>query len=503
MLDSATPESHASLRTRLTGAVMVPLAALVILFCSITWWVTHDTEATTVDRVLVGSVRTLSLAYSAAPKDRLKLVPLVIHLLERRARPVVHYSIYRGRVAIAGDPAMAPPLDYRIDDRVIDRHTPATFQNAYRKTLLVRGYLDPADAASVTQAAYLRDGLLHGKPVRIATEIRRVPGDTRLVAIQIADYLDDRAAYEGRLRGEVMLGGMAVLLVSALLFWWAISWGLRPFFALTQQVESARHEPSLAFRLSLPTATPRETVPFVTAFNALMTRLERATESLRQFTANASHQMRTPLAVARVHLDVLDRLGPTSAEGRAALVDIPHAIDSLEQLLRQLIALARSEGQGGDAIEAFDLADLAAQVTGDRAALAPAHIDIGYDCAGNGPIPALGQPVLAAELLGNLLDNAIRYNRVGGSVMVRVSARLHGAVVEIEDDGPGIPQAERQKVWQRFYRLGGGNGAVGSGLGLPIVRALAERMGAEVVLSTGSSGRGLRATVCFLRPALL
>lgn len=494
---------HGSLRTRLTGAVMVPLAALVLIFGSVTWWVTHNTEADTVDRVLVGSVRTLSLVYNSDPADRQHLVPLAIHLLQRRARPVVHYSVYRGHRLLSGDPDLAPPPDYsEREDGVIDRHPPATFKNAYRQTNMVRGYIDPADAASVTQAAYLRNGVLRGKRVRIATEIRRARGEKGLVAIQIADILDDRAAYETSFLKQVVGVGLGVLLLSALLFWWAITWGLRPFSLLTQQVESARHEPSLTFRLAMPDSTPSEAVSFIAAFNGLMTRLEKATESLRQFTANASHQMRTPLALARVNLDVLDRYGPTSAQGRAALADLPHAIDSLEQLLRQLIVLARSEGQGGDAISLFDLADVVAQVTGERAARAPGHIDISYEKDGDGPIEALGQPMLAAQLIGNLLDNAIRYNRENGSVVVRVMAGRDGARVEIEDDGPGIAPADRDKVWERFYRVPGSSATTGSGLGLPIVRALADRIGAHVELNPGRGGRGVLATVLF-RAALI
>ncbi|RSU47250.1 ATP-binding protein [Sphingobium yanoikuyae] len=487
-----------SLRLRLTGAVMMPLTALVLVFSVITALVNHNTEADTVDRVLVGSVRTLSLAYNSPPADQKRLVPLVIHLLQRRARPVVHYSVYRGDRLVAGDPSLKPPADYRADwDGVTDRHPPATFKNAYRKTPLVRGYLDPADAHYVTQAAYLRSGTLHGKPVRIATEMRRAYGDDRLIAIQIADYLDDRSAYERLFLRQVLLVGVAVLLVTGLLFWWAIRWGLRPLSDLTGQVEAARREASPAFRMEMAEATPVEIKPFVAAFNGLMARLERATNSLRQFTSNASHQMRTPLAVARVHLDVLDRYGAASPQGKAALQDIPHAIDSLEQLLRQLIALARSEEDGDMRMGPFDLSEVAADVIADRAAQAPADIEIGYDKAMVGPAMAIGQPGLAAELIGNLLDNAIRYNRPGGTVTVHLYRRDGQAMVDIDDDGPGIPEAQREKVWDRFYRLPGNSATPGTGLGLPIARALADRMGAQISLADGRTGRGLCVTIAF------
>lgn len=487
-----------SLRLRLTGAVMVPLTALVLLFGIITTWVTHDTEADTVDRVLVGSVRTLSLVYNNASPERERLLPLAVHLLKRRARPVVHFSVYRGRQLLAGDPALLPPPDYSAQwDGVTDRHDPAMFNNAYRANPLVRGYLDPADAKLVTQAAYLRSGTLHGKPARIATEIRRPVGEEALIAIQIADYMDDREAYELRFMGNVLLVALAVIIVTGLLFWWAIRWGLRPLSDLTRQVETAQQDASPAFRLEAAETAPTEIRPFVAAFNGLLTRLEKASNSLRQFTSNASHQMRTPLAVARVHLDVLDRYGPNSPQGKAALLDIPHAIGSLEQLLRQLIALARSEDQGDMQLRPFDLADLAAAVTADRAAQAPATIDIGYDNRADGPVIAMGQPTLAAELLGNLLDNAIRYNRADGCVSVSIRLDGEEAIVEIDDDGPGIPADQRDRVWERFYRINGRGSASGTGLGLPIARALAERMGARVELADGHSGQGLCAIIRF------
>jgi two-component system sensor histidine kinase TctE len=201
--------------------------------------------------------------------------------------------------------------------------------------------------------------------------------------------------------------------------------------------------------------------------------------------------------VARVHLDVLDRYGAASPQGKAALQDIPHAIDSLEQLLRQLIALARSEEDGDMRMGPFDLSEVAADVIADRAAQAPADIEIGYDKAMVGPAMAVGQPGLAAELIGNLLDNAIRYNRPGGTVTVHLYRRDGQAMVDIDDDGPGIPEAQREKVWDRFYRMPGNSATPGTGLGLPIARALADRMGAQISLADGRTGRGLCVTIAF------
>ena len=114
-----------------------------------------------------------------------------------------------------------------------------------------------------------------------------------------------------------------------------------------------------------------------------------------------------------------------------------------------------------------------------------------------GPAMAVGQPGLAAELIGNLLDNAIRYNRPGGAVTVHLYRREGQAMVDIDDDGPGIPEAQREKVWDRFYRMPGNSATPGTGLGLPIARALADRMGAQISLADGRTGRGLCVTIAF------
>ncbi len=266
---------------------------------------------------------------------------------------------------------------------------------------------------------------------------------------------------------------------------------------LTRQIEAAQQDPSPSFRLVVSPAAPRETTPFISAFNGLMARLEQVTRSLREFTSSASHQMRTPLAIARVHLDVLNRYGAESPEGRAAVVDITHAVDTLEKLLGQLIVLARSEERAEGMMRPFDLSEIAQDALANAAAHAPVELDMGYSNAAGGAVIALGEPLMATELIGNLIDNAIRYNRPDGQMSIAVARDRQWAIVTIEDDGPGIPAADRERVWDRFCRLQGQNGPAGSGLGLPIVRSLAERMDATVTLAGGPDGKGVCAEVRF------
>ncbi|SFF90486.1 two-component system, OmpR family, sensor histidine kinase TctE [Novosphingobium sp. CF614] len=491
-----------SLRSRLTAAVMMPLLALAMTFGGITCWMIHTTVSTASDRALVGSVTIIGRAIDTRVSVRDQILPLAVHLLQSRATPVPHYSVHDGNRLVAGTPWLVPPDDY--DPRPgakMPHHAPAGFPSSYRNTRLVSGYVDARDAEGVIQPAYLRDAVLEGRPVRIATEIRVLQHSGRPVAIQVADFLDDRTAYEQTYFLRVVGAGILIVMIAVLLFYGAITWGLRPFASLTAQIEKARKLTSSHFRLALAGDAPKEAHLLVRAFNELMMRTERAVDSLSQFTANASHQLRTPLAIVRVHVDVLERYGPSSPQGAVALADIGAAVTALERLLSQLISLARMDEQEHaiDPLEAFDLTGVTSNLVATRVAQADtAKMDIGFEASGN-PVMALGHAVLATEMIGNLLDNAIRYNRPEGAVTVRVLRRNGEPSIEIEDDGPGIAPDDREKVWERFYRAPTADAPPGSGLGLPIVKALGERMGARVTLAEGRDGRGVLAIVAFRR----
>jgi len=486
-----------SLRVRLTGAVMLSLTTLVLAFGGVAYWVIATTVGTTSDHMLLGTTRALSIALDTGPDMRSRLGPLAAQL-QQRAQPATFYNIHHGDRLIAGLPSLKLPQDYKISDRAVDRHPAIPSPDSYRWTKSYRGYVDPNDARGIIQAAYLRDGIVQGRPARIAMETRLVPGDPLPVVIQVASYFDDRSSYVFSQFLQVIGGGILILMIAVLLFYEAITWGLKPFSRLTGQVEEARKDPSAQFRLVQAPDTPREVMSFIAAFNALMARMEKATESLRQFTTNASHQMRTPLAIARIHLGLLERFGLNSPQGETALKDISHAIQSLERLLQQLISLARTDEQAIDTGMSFDLVATTTAVLDERIGhLSEFDVDIIYEQEEDSAIVVRGHPLLAAELTSNLIDNAIRYNKPGGSVVIRLGRVGGRGRIEIEDDGPGIPEEHRDKVWERFYRGAAGSDQVGSGLGLSIVRSLAERIGATVSLRNGANGRGLCATVEF------
>jgi two-component system sensor histidine kinase TctE len=247
---------------------------------------------------------------------------------------------------------------------------------------------------------------------------------------------------------------------------------------------------------------PRELRDLVAAFNALLARLDSAVEGMRRFTADASHQMRTPLSILRTHIGVLK----SQVEARTkneSIADIEAATDRLQRLLIQLLTLARAEGAepSGLALSELDVADTARSVAEEYAPQAlRAGVELHLAIEGREPYVAHGDKVLLTELLSNLVDNAVRYNGHNGTVIVRVAGEDQHVIVEVEDDGPGIPEEERDKVFTRFYRLNRDQSRPGSGLGLSIVQVLTQILDARIELTSGQNGRGLRVRVIFQRP---
>ena len=344
-----------------------------------------------------------------------------------------------------------------------------------------------------------RDGSYRGKPVRIGVQARQVYGRPGLVLVAVAETVQARRAVE-----REMLIGLAVLEAGligliACLGWYAVDRGLRPLGELKREIDArgVHGGPNLS-PLDL-SRVPQEALAPALAVNSLLQRLDLAIELVRRFTADASHQMRTPLAILRTHLDLVRRLGSESPPGQSALNEVDGAINRLERLLRQLVTLARADEQNiaQPVAENVDLNEIAFNVLSERAPQAFARdIDVQFDrFDGRAMIP--GNSVLIGELLANLIDNAIRYNRAGGMVLVRTIVDATIARVEVEDTGPGIPEAHLARVFERFYRIPMTNGPEGSGLGLAIVKALSDRLGAEIVLLPGSGGRGLRVSVSF------
>ena len=233
---------------------------------------------------------------------------------------------------------------------------------------------------------------------------------------------------------------------------------------------------------------PEEVSPLVGALNDLFVRLEQAFNSERRFTADAAHELRTPLAALKIQAQVALRAG-NETERQVALENVLRGVDRATRLLEQLLTLARVDPETAAASYApVDLHDLAASAIKDVAQMAHAkHIELSLEAAPTCLVS--GDAAQLALLLRNLLDNAIRYTPEAGRVSVAIQQGL-GVELQIRDSGPGIPAAERERVLQRFYRIPG-SGMEGSGLGLSIVQRIVELHGARLALADNAPGPGL------------
>lgn len=227
---------------------------------------------------------------------------------------------------------------------------------------------------------------------------------------------------------------------------------------------------------------------------------QRLQIAMSRFTADASHQMRTPLSVLHTHISVLNGLISRDDEAYPSLKDIQEAADRLQRLLIQLLKLARADSAPAQSVnaETNDLRRIVQEIAAEHAPqAAEAHLDLHFESESRS-FPTAANSIVLKEILANLIDNAIRYNRTGGSVVIRLSEETGRYIVEVEDDGPGIPEAEYDKVFTRFYRMNRDQSRSGSGLGLAIVQSFASSLNAQISLACGANSRGLRVRVAFL-----
>jgi two-component system sensor histidine kinase TctE len=240
---------------------------------------------------------------------------------------------------------------------------------------------------------------------------------------------------------------------------------------------------------------PTELEPVVGAFNHLLERLREASSMQQRFLANAAHQLRTPLAGLQMHLDLLMR-DKLSSDVRAELQRMHRATIRASRLANQLLALAKAESAPDQRapFEVVDLASVAGAAAHDWAVKAAAQkIDLGFSLDN---ASVLGDPVLLPELLDNLIDNALRYTPAPGTVTVSTGYEGDTPHLSVEDTGPGIPDDEKHKVGERFYRIAGTTGD-GSGLGLAIVKEVVERHGGVLEISPRSDTKPFRIRVLF------
>jgi two-component system sensor histidine kinase TctE len=338
------------------------------------------------------------------------------------------------------------------------------------------------------------DAIYKGEGVRLVTLAREaVTGiDALPFTVTVAETTRARQELTRSLlwHSALRLGGM--ILGAATVVWMIVTFALRPLDTLSRAL-ATRAPGDLS---PLRSDAPSEVWGLVQAVNGMMVRLGASIEALRNFTGNASHQLRTPLAVMRTQLVVALREDDPDAM-RSAIRSADAALANVERVLAQLLLLARIDASvGSPPPEPTDLRALAHDLTADLVpGAARAGIDLGFE-GGPGPVGVQADPTLLGEMLRNLVDNAIAYAGPGAEVTVRVEALQGRAVLVVEDDGPGLPPGTAQTVLRRFSR-GREAGPPGLGLGLPIADEITRRFGGELTLGSGPGGRGLKVSVGF------
>jgi len=322
--------------------------------------------------------------------------------------------------------------------------------------------------------------------------------------IQVAEALQARQEVSRQLAEHLLTPLVIALPLLALALALLIRRSLRPLAQLAEDIsrrDATRLDPIAS------ADAPSEIKPVLDRLNQLFARVETSLAQERRFTADAAHELRTPLAAMRTHAQVAQGAG-NAAERATALASVIEATDRATHLIEQLLTLARLDAaSAGNTFIPCDLRQLAATA---MAAAAPAAVARGVELtlAEGVAVSIRGDATLLGVLLRNLLDNAVRYSHsnpgsTGGNppsgtgVTATVAAGNDGRpVIEIVDQGPGIPSAERERVRDRFYRIAG-SGASGSGLGLSIAARIAELHGAQLELADGPDSRGLMVRLIF------
>ena len=311
---------------------------------------------------------------------------------------------------------------------------------------------------------------------------------TPLRIVQVAQPLAARRALAAAAAGRSVLPIAVAAPIVGLVIWWLVGASLAPL----ARVQSAVRTRGIAALEPLPLqGLPSEVTPLIDAFNTLLARLSRAFDAQRAFVADAAHELRTPLTALTLQLGLL-RDARDASERDEAAARLQAGIERASHLVEQLLALARAE-PGTPRVQApLELSQIARDALADTAPLAQAlHAHIELDAAPD--VTLRGDADALRSLLRNLLDNALKYGARPPHVRVHLARDDGHATLVVDDNGAGVPAAERERVFDRFHRREPGGGT-GSGLGLAIVRAVARQHGGTVSLSNSPLG-GLRAEV--------
>lgn len=328
------------------------------------------------------------------------------------------------------------------------------------------------------------DTIIHGQHWRVYSTW----DDTQSLQIHVAERAEMREQLARSIATNLLLPQLLTLPLLALLLWFAVSRGLQPLAGLTREI--ALRAPDNLTPLQT-NAVPREVTPLIERLNHLFACIQTSIENERRFTDDAAHELRTPIAAIKAQAQVASAAQDNTASPvlKNALNGVVNGCDRASHLIEQLLTLARLASAHNTTLEACPLRALAAEVLAE---MAPAALDkgIGLSLEDSEEISVSGLPALLRIMLRNLIDNAVRYTPQGTQVKVAISKNHSQAEISVCDDGAGLPKEELEKITQRFYRPLGTQ-ASGSGLGLSIVKRIAEIHHATLAISAGIEAQGL------------
>jgi two-component system sensor histidine kinase QseC len=312
--------------------------------------------------------------------------------------------------------------------------------------------------------------------------------------IEVAQRHQFRTAFAESVATHIMHPVWFAIPLLAILIWLSVRWGLAPLQTVAEIVERRSADNLEPLK---PQEAPSEILPLLDSLNSLFARIDALLEKERRFTADAAHELRTPLAAIKTHAQVALQARNAGERGQA-IKSVIEGTDRANRLVEQLLILARLDHQSISAIrERVKLVKLVVEgVIDETPKAATKRVDLGMSDRADDEAIITGNPDLLKILIRNLLDNAVRYTPEGGKV--NASVRLHEGhiILQVADSGPGIPPERLKHVFDRFYRVEGST-QQGCGLGLSIVSRIAEIYGASINLTDGLDSRGLTVTVTF------
>jgi two-component system sensor histidine kinase TctE len=453
-----------SLRFQLLAGLLVPLGIVALVQFSVAYRNAQVTAQAVTDRILLASARSIAehIGFGDSGLD-VTVPPAALGMFDLGYGDTVYYRVTAaGNRLLAGyDDLPAPPVP-------APESQPEYYDARYRG--------EPIRLVAVTQ------------PVSLARGVQQA-------TIVVAETLNGRAAMSRELWVGSALQQSLLIVIACLLAWLALRRVLAPLLRLSGEVEVRKPDDFRPFSVA---ALQAELDPLVRALNDYMMRLAAQLDAQRRFTANAAHQLRTPLTLLRTQASFALR-GADEKERYEAAEAILATTQQITRLTNQLLSLAKAEPHGQPPRrETIDLVTTTREILVEHGALAVDRgIDLAFEVEPDGETAIVrADPTMLRDLIVNLVDNAVNYTPPGGHVTVTVAREPDACVLRVEDTGPGIPEAQRALVFERFYRLPGSE-VEGSGLGLAIVKEIVDAHLGTIALSSRADGHGLVVEVRF------